>query len=166
MSKMPSGRLSIKSVFCSIRNSFPRETHVERGRKNHVAYIIILLIFLCLPFFIHLKQEGSDRLAVGGFTIPPTCMSHALFHTNCPGCGLTRSFVYLTHGQIMNSFKAHHLGPLIYLFFLLLLAYRVYCLANPGKPLPEIIREMQFYGPLLIIFLLLFNWIFGLFTHS
>src|SRR5256885_17256930 len=40
----------------------------------------------------------------------PICLSRTLFHMPCPGCGLTRSFVSLWHGQVLLSLRYHPFG--------------------------------------------------------
>ena len=47
----------------------------------------------------------------------PPCPSVLLFDRPCPGCGLTTSWTALIHGQIGASFRAHALGPVLYLLF-------------------------------------------------
>ena len=47
----------------------------------------------------------------------PPCPSVLLFHRPCPGCGLTTSWTALVHGQVLDSFRAHALGPVLYLAF-------------------------------------------------
>jgi hypothetical protein len=43
---------------------------------------------------------------------PVICPFRRLTGLPCPGCGLTRSWVYLTHGWWRESFLAHPFGPL------------------------------------------------------
>lgn len=43
----------------------------------------------------------------------------------CPGCGLTRSIVSLTHGDFAAAFHFHVFGPLVYLIFVVSLLWVV-----------------------------------------
>ncbi|THI96806.1 DUF2752 domain-containing protein [Nocardioides sp.] len=43
---------------------------------------------------------------------PVLCPFRRLTGLPCPGCGLTRSWVYLVHGWWRESFLAHPFGPL------------------------------------------------------
>jgi hypothetical protein len=45
----------------------------------------------------------------------PPCPSVLLFNRPCPGCGLTTSFTAFLHGDFAFAFKAHPLGPFMYL---------------------------------------------------
>lgn len=47
----------------------------------------------------------------------PPCPCVLIFNRPCPGCGLTTSFTALLHGRFREAFKAHWMGPLLYLLF-------------------------------------------------
>ena len=54
----------------------------------------------------------------------PPCPSVLLFDRPCPGCGLTTSWTALLHGDLALAFRAHALGPILYL------AYTLFALAT------------------------------------
>ena len=45
----------------------------------------------------------------------PPCPSVLLFDRPCPGCGLTTSWTAFLHGDFGLAFRAHPLGPFLYL---------------------------------------------------
>ncbi len=49
-----------------------------------------------------------------GWDIPPLCLFSNLTGMDCFGCGLTRSFTYMGHGDVAAAFARHMLGPLFY----------------------------------------------------
>jgi len=51
---------------------------------------------------------------------PVICPFRRLTGLPCPGCGLTRSWTYLTHGWWQDSLHAHPFGPLLALVAVLL----------------------------------------------
>jgi Protein of unknown function (DUF2752) len=53
----------------------------------------------------------------------------------CPGCGLSRSFVFLSHGDVVGAFHIHVFGPLIYLIFVASLALMI--LPPRLRPAPD-----------------------------
>ncbi len=52
--------------------------------------------------------------------LPSVCPFYTLTGLPCPGCGLTRSFVCVSHGHLREALHWHPLGPVIYGVFLLL----------------------------------------------
>lgn len=52
------------------------------------------------------------RGAIAG--LPSLCPFQALTGAPCPGCGLTRSFVCLTHGDLGQALHWHLLGPVLF----------------------------------------------------
>lgn len=70
---------------------------------------------LILLFFI---------LTAGWWIVPadvqkvPLCFFKYLTGFDCPGCGLTRSFLSLARGHFLSAFRYNAAGPFIYLLFL------------------------------------------------
>ena len=58
-------------------------------------------------------------------SLPPMCGSRALLGIECPGCGLTRSFVALASGDLSESFRFHRLGWLMFLATASQIPYRI-----------------------------------------
>ncbi len=66
-----------------------------------LASLAVLLTSLVLP--------------AGGFFGIDTCAFHALTGLSCPGCGLTRAFCAISHGQFRDAWDLHPFSFLIYL---------------------------------------------------
>ena len=48
--------------------------------------------------------------------MPETCMLHARFGIDCPGCGLTRSFIHFAHGRLLEGISLNPAGVAIFMF--------------------------------------------------
>lgn len=86
-----------------------------------------------------LQVRTDQRIAVSllsAWPLPEVCQSKVLLGLDCPGCGLTRSFVHLAHGDLTASLAVHPLGWLVACFVALQIPYRTWalCSAN-GAPL-------------------------------
>ena len=89
--------------------------------------------------------------------LPPSCASRAVFGVSCPGCGLTRSFVYLAHGEWRASLEMHRLGWLLALAVAFQLPYRLAALwGGMDRPLGSLAPTVFSWT---LIFLLLANWV-------
>lgn len=95
--------------------------------KPHLPW---LLLGLAVPALAALMQgHQSDRLAFGllpDFPLPALCASRRLLGVNCPGCGLTRSIVFLVHGDWHASLAMHRLGWLIFALIIAQVPYRLW----------------------------------------
>ncbi len=65
------------------------------------------------------------------------CWSRVLLHRDCPGCGLTRSFVALAGGKLARAFACNPTGPL--LFGAVLLSTVLHAIRLAGAPLRRIV---------------------------
>jgi hypothetical protein len=62
--------------------------------------------------------------------LPDICFSQIFFGADCPGCGLTRSFISLARGQFSTAWHYHRLGWFIALVALAQIPYRIISLKN------------------------------------
>lgn len=65
--------------------------------------------------------------------IPP-CMFSAATHVPCPGCGLTTSFTHMAHLHFYEAFRAHLMGPLLFLVTLFVALYGPYAMVRGRSP--------------------------------
>lgn len=74
-----------------------------------------------------LAAVGVIGIAIGAFVVGyfnpatagffPQCPFHALTGLNCPGCGMTRGFNALFHGDILSALHFNALLPFFSFFF-------------------------------------------------
>ena len=130
---------------------------LRRHREMLVACMAVTILSFLLE--VHSDQRVAFRF-LPGWPLPETCPSRTIFHVNCPGCGLTRSFVHLAHGDWRASWNIHHVGMLLALAVVLQIPYRLIALrSRTGAPLGT--SFPTFFGSLLIV-LLLVNWLMNL----
>lgn len=78
-------------------------------RRLSILWATLLLGFLVFPY---LTNSGST----GYFG----CSFHQLTGLSCPTCGMSRSLFELSQFNILQSFKMHLFGPVIYLLAVIL----------------------------------------------
>lgn len=94
------------------------------------------------------------------FPLPEICQSRVWFKMDCPGCGLTRSFIHFFHGRWDDSLQMHRLGWLLASLTLLQIPYRLAALASPhGLPLGKVFPQAIGYG---LLGLFAVNWLLKL----
>jgi hypothetical protein len=136
----------------------PAATSGEPWRKRHRQMLAIAgaVVVLSLALEVVAGQRVAFRF-LPHWPLPPSCLSRTLFGVSCPGCGLTRSFIYLAHGDLQASWQAHHLGWLLALAVVLQFPYRLAALLrNQDQPLGRHVPRI-FSGTLIL--LLFVNWL-------
>lgn len=86
-----------------------------------------------------------------------------MFQRDCPGCGLTRSFIYLAHGDWRGSVAVHRFGWLLALGVVLQIPYRMLVLWKPALALGPVWTVTIFSG---VAVLLAANWIYNMVTKG
>ena len=98
---------------------------------------ITLIAFLAGPiavsFFLPLPAATGN--ASHPYSIP-CCLFRETTGIPCPLCGLTRSFVSLSHGKPGRAFLYHPFGPVLYLAFLAGIASALLSRARPPATPP------------------------------
>lgn len=87
---------------------------------------------LLLSFSLNLQDHRVAFVALPTVTLPDVCFFHAATGWDCPFCGLTRSWVALSHGQWKASLAYHRLGWIAWLILLAQIPYRIAVLLAPG----------------------------------
>lgn len=91
---------------------------------QHGGAIVLLLGIFALAVFLPLKWVESQNL----------CFIKNLIGLECPGCGLTRAFLYLFKGDFRSSIEMNALAPVLVLWFLIYMVQHL-CTWIRGIPL-------------------------------
>jgi hypothetical protein len=100
------------------------------GRSRYERWPRWIVLGLCLgivllSMLLSLGSEpGQGLLPVVNRPLPPLCQMKMFTGIDCPGCGLTRSFIALGHGQWRDSFRFNPAGPLWFVFLALQIPYQ------------------------------------------
>lgn len=95
----------------------------------------------------------------------PLCAVQGFLGVECPGCGLTRSFAALVHGQVRTSIDLHPLGIVIAAWLLYLFGRHAVVLAT-GKGCRPLLTQPQ-RDHIILVFLgaMLLQWVVRLWVQ-
>lgn len=79
---------------------------------------------VCASVLLQLSDQGRVVLPWVELSLPELCYWKRYFGTNCPGCGLTRSFVALGHGEWSAAWRFNSAGWLLFAAVVFQLPYR------------------------------------------
>lgn len=124
----------------------------NRTTEDVLFYIGIVIFFLGGISFLFIQ----NIIPLPSF-LPIPCIFHSCTGLYCPGCGITRSFVFLFHGNFLTSFyyyPATLYGTCLYVMFMTSHIYFRFIKKEPSK-------AMKFHSIYLWIalILVLLNWI-------
>ena len=101
----------------------------------HVLGVAVVITVLSVAL-----TPSDSVLELFGWPVPPLCLFKALFDVECYGCGLTRSFPYMGHGELDAAWGMHKLGPPLYALVAAQIPLRLVRLArlwrSPPPPIP------------------------------
>jgi len=137
------------------------DRHRGPSSRRHREMLGIACLVLGAAFVLQVRPEGQvGPELLPGVVLPPLCLARQWFGISCPGCGLTRSFIHLAHGDWRAAWQCHRLGWLLAGLVVLQIPYRLHGLCRPGRPLlAAAARKMIGY---VLVGLLIVNWLLGL----
>ena len=104
---------------------------------NNESIIHIAILLLCLvPILTSFILITDGNVVVFKFNnhfyragLP--CAFKLLTGYNCPSCGMTRSFIYMSGLNFSEAFKLNKAGFLLYIFCLIQIFYRIVRILKP-----------------------------------
>lgn len=109
-----------------------------------------------------LQVRSDQRVFFSGLAavpVPETCGMQIMFGRPCPGCGLTRSFIHLAHGDWRSSLAIHRIGWLLALLVVCQIPYRLLALWRPELTVGPI---WAWLGLAFFVVALSINWVYNL----
>ena len=95
---------------------------VRADGENDRAVVFLVVLVLALAFLFEVTP-ARDGITVFGTVAPELCGVKRMGWGECPGCGLTRSFVLAVRLD-PEAFRLHPAGPLLLLLIVGQLPYR------------------------------------------
>lgn len=114
-----------------------------------------------ISFSFALRTDEERGIFVPGTSIimPATCTSRALYGIECPGCGLTRAFVAISHGRFSRAWELNRASFLVYTFVLSQIPWHLIQFYRRSQSQLPLQWPTVYWIPLLLAFVLVVNWI-------
>lgn len=87
--------------------SGPPQVHLAKGVSLGERVVVLVVAALSLTALVIARVWPVPSVTSG----EPTCLVRILFNLPCPGCGMTRSWVHLAHGDVLTAFEYNIFGP-------------------------------------------------------
>jgi hypothetical protein len=88
------------------------------GNSDAIAAVWLLGSLICLGLAACMTVGENRRVYLLAWPqpLPETCLTYSRLGVDCPGCGLTRTFVHLAHAQFAQAWALSPVGMFVFLF--------------------------------------------------
>jgi len=98
----------------------------------HITILLLCLVPILTSFFLSTNGSTTTIRFNGNFyKIGLPCTFKQITGYNCPSCGMTRSFIYMSDLNFSEAFKLNKAGFLLYIFCLIQIFYRIVRILKP-----------------------------------
>lgn len=122
--------------------SQPPEKSLYHPRPDPLFHVVMMAMcggVLVLSMILSVQQETQVVLPIIGQPLPELCMMKRMTNgAGCPGCGMTRSFISLGHGNLAAAWSYNPAGVWFFAIVLFQLPYRAVQLWRIRRRLPEL----------------------------
>lgn len=130
-----------------------------RGRYVHLLILVACSVIVATAFMFPPDRIFAQQL---GFRWHAYRLLDSFFGLRCASCTLARSFSACAQGQLGQAFTYDSLGPLIFLYLILQIPYRLWSLARyPNRIARRAIRIQAAYTAM-IVGLIVVDWLLTL----
>lgn len=91
----------------------------------HIIMLSVALLVTTLSFVLNTDGPTDVVIPWLNMALPSTCSMQNMVGIDCPGCGLTRSFISLAHGNLDASLAFNPAGILVFGVVLFQIPYRI-----------------------------------------
>lgn len=114
-----------------------RERLRQTLRERHQAMLWLCTAIIFLACLLEVRPDQRVQMRWGLLSpLPELCVSRTWFGIECPGCGLTRSFVALSRGQLRQAWQLNRFSWLLAIALLAQFPYRLWHLWQLRNRLP------------------------------
>ncbi len=100
------------------------------------------LILVCLSVVVAsmtMSIRDGQRVRLFGFPeLPELCQFRSIYGVQCPGCGLTRSFISMGHFDVVAAWNYHSVGVCFFLVVVFQIPFRCLQISRHHRRLPQL----------------------------
>ncbi len=131
-----------------------------RQRSAIEAEELIRLLVLSAVIMLSVSIQPFYR---GEFSV---CPFKNIFGIPCPFCGMTRSFLFLGHGEIRQACRLNPLGPLVYVTVVVLWFYYAAMMTARKEVMVRLSKNEKRFTIAISAVLIIAAWGYNLFINS
>lgn len=96
------------------------------GTFGHWTFLLLSAMVVLASFALHVRNGEEVVLPISNVALPGTCTFRNFTGLPCPGCGLTRAFISVAHGQVREAWHYNPAGLLFFAIVAFQIPYRIF----------------------------------------
>jgi hypothetical protein len=127
------------------------ETELARARPDpsfHMTLFVISTAVILLSLLLRVEGERQVVVPLVDLPLPEVCTSQRLLGLDCLGCGLTRSFISIGHGDLLAAWRFNPAGLLGFVIMAAQIPWRAAQWIRIRRGLPEL--QLKLVGSFLL----------------
>lgn len=129
----------------------------------HLSFFAAAAAVLVLSFSMSVVGSSLVYLPGSSIPLPESCTARLFLGIPCPGCGLTRAFISISHGQFANAWNFNPASFIVYLFVLVQLPWQACQMIRILRNKQSVDALWIYILPITMAILLSGQWLFRLF---
>ena len=97
----------------------------HRELRFHWLMLLLAIGVLSLSAMLHVRDGRQVLLPIWNVPLPSLCTFKRVSGFDCPGCGLTRSFISLAGGDLASAWRYNAAGIFLFLLLVFQIPYRL-----------------------------------------
>lgn len=114
-----------------------RKRRLRPDPMYHAVVLGMCTAVITLAFLMSVRAQTQVLIPYLGIPLPDLCLAKR-WSGSCPGCGMTRCFISLAHGDWRAALHYNVAGPLLFAMMAFQIPYRTVQLVRIRRGLPEI----------------------------
>ena len=117
----------------------PPAPAILEARMGYHRLLLAMAVVVLGASFVLPAPDNTGNVRLPGFetALPTFCMLKREYNIDCPGCGLTRCFLSMGHGQVASAWDYHPTGVPLFVLLVAQIPYRLYQIRRLRRGRPE-----------------------------
>ncbi len=147
----------------AVARSWPSPAPAAPGTLLHWVFLLLAAAVMFASLSLRVRDGHQVIVPLVNEALPGTCTFRTVTGIPCPGCGLTRSFISLGHGQLLDAW---HYNPAGFVFFAVVafqIPYRIVQIMRIRRGCqPHRFEYVDHWVLVLLVVALVVQWVCGL----
>ena len=125
----------------------------------HLAFFLAALFIIVMSFAMSVAGTKFVYLPGALLPMPESCTSKMLLGIDCPGCGMTRAFISISHGQFVHAWNFNPASFVAYLFVAVQLPWQILQMWRIWQRRPPIDNLWIYFLPVVMVVAMISQWL-------